>query len=172
MIGLFGRDAKFCVPTLDWFLHNYVLTNPFNLIYMKSIILYLLLFLVAPLLSMAQLITNNSNPQATPAHVTANYNITAPASLDDNTEKEYQLEQASPNPAKEYTWIPYNLPSGVNNAQIVLRNLLGNEVSTLIIDANEQRVRLNTSSLNHGIYIYSLVINNQTVKSKRLLVAN
>lgn len=108
----------------------------------------------------------------TPVHVTVNYTISDPLSLNHSPANEFQLAEASPNPANEHTWIPYHIPSDINNAEIVLRNLLGNKVTTVNIDANQQSVRLDTSSLNNGIYIYSLVINNQPVMSKRLLVAN
>jgi hypothetical protein len=83
-----------------------------------------------------------------------------------------RLEEASPNPAHGQTWISYSLPLGTTHARIVLRNLLGKVVKNEIIDVNADGVRLSTGDLNNGIYIYSLIINNQAVKSKRLVVAN
>jgi hypothetical protein len=82
------------------------------------------------------------------------------------------LADASPNPARGYTWIPFTLPEDVNNAQIVVRNLLGSIVKTETINSGSERVRIDTSMLNNGIYIYTLQINNQPVESKRLVVAN
>jgi hypothetical protein len=83
-----------------------------------------------------------------------------------------RLEEASPNPARGHTWISYYLPTGTNNARLVIRNLLGTVVKNENIDVNADGVRLSTGDLNNGIYIYSLMINNQAVKSKRLVVAN
>ncbi len=85
---------------------------------------------------------------------------------------EWRLNDARPNPARDHTWIDYHLPVGVQNAQIVVRNLLGNIVRTENLSMESERVRINTSSLSKGIYIYSLLIDNQVVKSKRLVVAN
>jgi hypothetical protein len=89
-----------------------------------------------------------------------------------NQPRVLNLADASPNPARGFTWIPYSLPSEINSAQIVVRNLLGSVVKTETIDSGSERVRIDTSSFNNGIYIYSLLINNQPVLSKRLVVAN
>lgn len=87
-------------------------------------------------------------------------------------EMQFSLFLASPNPAKGYTLIPYSIPNEILTAQIVLRNLLGSIVKTETIHSGTEKVRIDTSSLNNGIYIYSLVINNQPVESKRLVVSN
>lgn len=84
----------------------------------------------------------------------------------------WKLHEARPNPARDHTWIDYNLPVGAQNAQIVVRNLLGNQVYTENLSIGSERARINTSGLSNGIYIYSLVIDNQVVQSKRLVVAN
>jgi hypothetical protein len=89
--------------------------------------------------------------------------------FDDET---IRLEEASPNPARGSTWISYFIPQGTVNAKIVVRNLLGSVVKTEPIDVNANGVRLSTGDLNNGIYIFSLIINNQAIKSKRLVVAN
>lgn len=88
------------------------------------------------------------------------------------TPGKWRLNDARPNPARDHTWIDYDLPVGVQNAQIVVRNLLGNLVHTENLSMGNERARINTSGLSNGIYIYSLVIDNQVVQSKRLVVAN
>ncbi|MBW6478256.1 MAG: T9SS type A sorting domain-containing protein [Bacteroidales bacterium] len=84
----------------------------------------------------------------------------------------WSLSDPQPNPARGHTWINYSLPAGSSNAQIVIRNLLGKSVHTENISIGSDRVRINTQSLNNGIYIYSLIIDNQIVESKRLIVTN
>ncbi len=82
------------------------------------------------------------------------------------------LGDASPNPAKEYTWISYTLPRGTQSAQLILRNLLGNQITSLQLDVLSNRVKLETGTLNNGIYIYSLVADNKTLASRRVMVSN
>jgi hypothetical protein len=84
----------------------------------------------------------------------------------------WTLSDPQPNPARGHTWINYSLPAGSSNAQIVVRNLLGKSVHTENISFGSNRVRINTQNLNNGIYIYSLIIDNQVVESKRLVVTN
>lgn len=93
-------------------------------------------------------------------------------SVNNSFRTSWSLNEASPNPARGHTWINFDLPNNAGNAQIVLRNLLGNTVLTENVSPTQRRVRVDTSNLNNGIYIYSLIIDNQTVKSKRLIVSN
>jgi hypothetical protein len=85
--------------------------------------------------------------------------------------EKWKLSDARPNPAKDHTWIPFTLPDDVQNAQITIRNLVGTAVHTENLIPGSDRFRLNTSDLANGIYIYSLILDNQLVKSKRLVVA-
>jgi hypothetical protein len=83
----------------------------------------------------------------------------------------WKLEDASPNPALEFTVIKYSLPDGIQNARIILRNLVGTTVVSEVVSADNDRLRINLQDLGSGIYIYSLVIENQVVKSKRLVIS-
>jgi hypothetical protein len=85
--------------------------------------------------------------------------------------EKWKLSDARPNPAKDHTWIHYTLPDDAQNAQITIRNLVGTTVHTENLIPGNDRFRLNTSDLTNGIYIYSLILDNQLVKSKRLVVA-
>ena len=89
-----------------------------------------------------------------------------------NHQSNFHLSDPQPNPARGFTWINYSVPAGSSNAQIVVRNLLGKSVHTENINFGSNRVRINTQNLNNGIYIYSLIIDNQVVESKRLVVTN
>jgi hypothetical protein len=85
--------------------------------------------------------------------------------------EKWTLSDARPNPAKDHTWIHYTFPEDVQNAQITIRNLVGTTVHTENLIPGSDRFRLNTSDLANGIYIFSLIVDNQLVKSKRLVVA-
>jgi hypothetical protein len=82
------------------------------------------------------------------------------------------LADARPNPARGSTWIGYTLPEKSQNVKLVVRNLLGSVVYDEIIDIDNHGFRLDVSNFNNGIYIYTLMISNNPVKSKRLVVAN
>lgn len=82
------------------------------------------------------------------------------------------LREATPNPARGFTWINYDLPLGTQHAQIIIRNLIGQIVLTENLQQGQSRSRIDTSNLNNGIYIYSLVVDNQTINSKRLVVSH
>ncbi|MFN3554921.1 MAG: T9SS type A sorting domain-containing protein [Bacteroidales bacterium] len=84
----------------------------------------------------------------------------------------WELRDARPNPARDHTVVGFAIPSGSRSAQLVVRNLVGNIVFTQNLEPNSTRTRINTQNLANGIYIYSLVIDNQVVSSKRLVVSN
>lgn len=88
------------------------------------------------------------------------------------SETPVRLKDAAPNPARGFTNISYSLPSDARSARIVVKNLLGNVVSNENISTDSQSLRLDTGNFSNGIYIYSLMINNQSVMSKRLVVSN
>jgi hypothetical protein len=83
-----------------------------------------------------------------------------------------RLKDAAPNPARGFTNISYSLPSDARSARIVVKNLLGNVVYNENIAIDSRSLRLDTAGFSNGIYIYSLLINNQPVMSKRLVVSN
>ncbi|MFN2394274.1 MAG: T9SS type A sorting domain-containing protein [Bacteroidales bacterium] len=85
----------------------------------------------------------------------------------------WALSNPQPNPARGFTWIDYSVPPQSRNAQIVIRNLLGKQVYTENLNfGNNNRIRINTQNFNNGIYIYSLIVDNQVVESKRMVVTN
>lgn len=105
--------------------------------------------------------------------VTVRFDISTTTFVNDfNARKNILLSDPQPNPARGFTWINYSVPAGTSNAQIVVRNLLGKSILTENINFGSNRVRINTQGLNNGIYIYSLIIDNQIVESKRLVVTN
>lgn len=103
------------------------------------------------------------NPPQTP--------VTTPAEANNEIIRNWSLSDARPNPAKDNTMIHFTLPENYLSAQITIRNLVGTVVLSEQIAEGSDRISLNTQDLTNGIYIYSLVINNQTVKSKRLIIA-
>jgi hypothetical protein len=81
------------------------------------------------------------------------------------------LYQNTPNPFNTTTEIKYFLPEGSTNAYIYVFNLQGNLLLTYNLNDNGfGSVEINGSSLNAGMYVYSLVINGQEAETKRMIL--
>jgi hypothetical protein len=85
---------------------------------------------------------------------------------------EFSLEQNYPNPFNPSTKIRYAVPQNVNsekpNVSLILYDILGNEIATLV---NEQKapgfyeVNLNASSLASGVYFYRIAIHSDKIQA-------
>lgn len=82
---------------------------------------------------------------------------------------DYNLSSAYPNPADKFTNFDYNI-NGLKNARLIIYNLLGTIVRETIITDDSDNIRINTSDLDEGIYFYSLLINNETLKTQKLVI--
>ena len=102
------------------------------------------------------------------ASVTIKY-TSWPVGLDEITSREGTLSAAYPNPAGETTRISYTLPEGSQGA-IMIRNLVGATVQTEQLRSGSGTITFRTSSLNDGIYFYSLVVDGKPIQTKKLVV--
>lgn len=95
----------------------------------------------------------------------------------DNTTKsskmlqEAVLYQNTPNPFNQETEIAYRIPHDVT-ASINIYNLNGQELRSYPLTNATGSVIIAASEFTPGIYIYSLIINNQEVDSKRMVLTN
>lgn len=83
----------------------------------------------------------------------------------------FQLEQNYPNPFNQNTIINYNLPES-GNVKLVLFDLLGRQISTLIDEyasPGKYEYRLDASNLSSGVYYYKLYLNNK-MQVKKMVV--
>jgi hypothetical protein len=87
------------------------------------------------------------------------------------TDNKAMLFQNEPNPTDGSTLIRYVVPQGAVSAQIMLFTVNGQEVQQ--IELNQKgagQVRLHTGQLAAGVYLYHLVVNGQSIDSKKLLL--
>lgn len=68
------------------------------------------------------------------------------------------------------TTINYKLPDGVNEASIVVTDLNGNQVKSMKIDKTFENVILDNREFVSGVYLYHLVVNGQTIESKKIII--
>ena len=78
---------------------------------------------------------------------------------------------AYPNPSRGITKLSLNLPGAQENYKIRISNTIGKVLSVHeLVPAEKLEVELNMTSLPSGIYFYSLLVNDKTVETKRLVL--
>ncbi len=89
----------------------------------------------------------------------------------------YKLEQNYPNPFNPNTTIKYQISSNVkgqtSDVRLVIHNLLGAEVKTLVHEkqnAGNYSVGFNGSNLSSGVYYYSLYINGMKMQTNKMVL--
>ena len=81
------------------------------------------------------------------------------------------FSNAYPNPANNTVSFDYNMPFDVNSASVAIYNMMGQEVVRQNLNLGGSRADINVSDLNEGVYFYSLIVNNQTVKTNKFVVS-
>ena len=81
------------------------------------------------------------------------------------------FSNAYPNPASNVVSFDYNMPFNVNSASVAIYNMMGQEVVRQELNLGGSRADINVSDLNEGVYFYSLIVNNQTVKTNKFVVS-
>ena len=96
--------------------------------------------------------------------VVITYNISAPTAMDD-----YQpftkLGDFYPNPTSEMVYFTFN----GNAATLKLIDILGNNVKEILL-SQEGIQKLDLSDMNKGIYFGNLIVNNEVVSIKKLII--
>jgi hypothetical protein len=103
-------------------------------------------------------------------YVQVTFTATAPTNISGLPFANVVFSDPYPNPARGHTTVDYQLTPEVKNARIILRSLTGQVVQTFPLNVTANSIRIDTSSLNSGMYFYSIEINNQVFLSKRLIV--
>lgn len=83
------------------------------------------------------------------------------------------LFQNIPNPSHGTTTIPVEISQYATSAFIQICNLHGVQVKKVnIAEKGKSKVRINTSDMKAGIYMYSLIVDNKLISSKRMIVSD
>lgn len=78
---------------------------------------------------------------------------------------------AYPNPARGYTKLALSQPFSNGNYKIKISNTIGRVIGTYDLPDTEQKVlELDLKGLPAGIYFYSLLVDDKTVETKRLIL--
>ena len=85
------------------------------------------------------------------------------------TPPKYTISEVYPNPANNLASIDYDC-SASKNSNIVIYNMLGTEVEKINVSGKSGKARINTSLYKEGIYFYSLLIDNEVIRTQKLIV--
>ncbi|OFX17129.1 MAG: hypothetical protein A2033_09630 [Bacteroidetes bacterium GWA2_31_9] len=108
--------------------------------------------------------SNNLNDSV---QIILNYNITL--GIENLNLNEVAFSEPYPNPVKDNFSIDYNL-IGNAIAQIKIHNVLGSEILSKETSDKRGTIQFNTSNLSNGIYFYSVIINNKTIRTNKLVI--
>jgi len=86
-----------------------------------------------------------------------------------NTTSNFNTIFAYPNPAMESVNFKYNLKS-TTDSYVLIYNILGKEIKRLKLNKQDSEVNYDLSGLESGVYFYSLIVENQTITTKKLVV--
>lgn len=89
-----------------------------------------------------------------------------------STRSDSYLEQNSPNPFNENTFIRYSVAVGAAKASIMIFNLQGTLIKTFPIqETGLGEVVIEGKDLKAGMYVYSLVVDGVEVDSKKMILS-
>lgn len=77
---------------------------------------------------------------------------------------------AFPNPARDYTIVPYELPDGIHSGEIILQDANGNVIENYQIDRQFNDLMINTTQLPRGVYFYYLQAENHRSEARKIVV--
>lgn len=95
---------------------------------------------------------------------------TRPDGINEAILAKIKVSDIYPNPAVNYVDLNYDLPREVETATVKIVNILGSVVKEQQIDTGNGKLRMDISDMNDGIYFYSIFVNGEAYKTKKLIV--
>ncbi len=96
----------------------------------------------------------------------------SPTGLNEMLVNQVGISELYPNPASNAAFIDLDIPAGLNNAELVVSNLLGSEVKSYNINGRSGKFKIDTGDLKNGLYFCTIKVQGQFLESKRLVVNN
>lgn len=83
------------------------------------------------------------------------------------------LSQNTPNPSHGITTIPVEISQYTTSAFIQICNLQGIQIKKVnVTEKGKSEVQINTSDMKAGIYMYSLIVDNKLINTRRMVVSD
>lgn len=87
------------------------------------------------------------------------------------TDNSAQLYQNKPNPFNNQTIIEYFIPTSSIQSSILVFDMQGKLMKTIVLEQKEKgNVQIDANSLYPGMYLYSLVVDNKEIDTKRMII--
>jgi hypothetical protein len=94
----------------------------------------------------------------------------SPEGIAEDAMKGGHISDIYPNPATNTVNLDYNLPAGLDAVEVSIVNLLGAVVKKAVATRDENKLTMNISELEAGIYFYSVLVNDEVYKTKKLII--
>lgn len=95
---------------------------------------------------------------------TGSLGISQPGSL------QPEISSVYPNPATDRVFLDFNNPQSNNNVMLILSDFAGRKVREIIVPAGKGKLEVDLSSIENGVYFYSIIQDNQLVQTRKLVV--
>lgn len=79
--------------------------------------------------------------------------------------------QISPNPVAHAARVDFNLPNWSANSKVVVYNMVGEVMTEVALTKSQGAAQIDASELANGVYFYALVVNDQVLSTKKLVVS-
>ena len=93
-----------------------------------------------------------------------------PLGVEDTFLNSFSISSIYPNPASDIAQIDYDLGNNYHSTKIIVYNLLGSVMEELYFEDAYGKVILNIRDFDEGIYFYNVIIDNQVMKTEKLVV--
>ncbi|MDE6696134.1 MAG: tail fiber domain-containing protein [Muribaculaceae bacterium] len=90
----------------------------------------------------------------------------------ESVERNDYIISCTPNPTHGETTFTYSISQVATNAKIIISDLMGAQTTSVNCDVTDTSVSINLSSLRSGVYIATLVVDNNVKDSKQIVVAD
>lgn len=112
----------------------------------------------------------NINVENEYVKIVVKFNTTSAEDIDENIIRNMTISDIYPNPAKDFITIDYDMPLEVETSSIRVINVLGSVVKEQELNTRDNKLKLDVSDLNDGIYFYTIFINNEPFRTEKLIV--
>lgn len=86
------------------------------------------------------------------------------------TEKKSYLSNPFPNPSNEYAAVFYQLPDSKKMGNIIIYDINGKQIHDINVNGSNEYILFNNINLSSGTYVYSLIVENKIVDSKKMII--
>ncbi len=93
------------------------------------------------------------------------------AGIENGEASRSQLLQNTPNPARSETVIRYHLSSDARNAFICIYDMQGKQLRQIPVSKESDYITIAAHEFGAGMFLYSLIVNNQEVDTKRMILS-